>query len=63
MARVIADRFREVLGYMPTGVTLITAMSNGEPRGITAKSVTSVSLEPPMILVCPGRASTTWPSI
>ena len=41
--------------YM-TGVTVVTTRSaSGEPVGFTANSFTSVSLAPPMLLVCPGR--------
>jgi 3-hydroxy-9,10-secoandrosta-1,3,5(10)-triene-9,17-dione monooxygenase reductase component len=60
---VSSDRFRQVLGHLPTGVTVITAMAGGEPTGLAANSVTSVSLDPPMILVCPAKSSTTWPRI
>jgi 3-hydroxy-9,10-secoandrosta-1,3,5(10)-triene-9,17-dione monooxygenase reductase component len=58
-----ADRFRAVLGHLPTGVTVITAIVKGRPVGMAANSVTSVSLDPPMILVCPSRTSSTWPQI
>jgi 3-hydroxy-9,10-secoandrosta-1,3,5(10)-triene-9,17-dione monooxygenase reductase component len=57
---VSAADFRRVLGHLPTGVTVVTALSNGGPVGMTANSVTSVSLDPPLILFCPARSSTTW---
>ena len=45
--------FRKELGAFMTGVTVVTTMSPVvTPRGITANSFTSVSLEPPLILVC-----------
>ncbi|BCB89689.1 flavin reductase family protein [Phytohabitans suffuscus] len=45
---------RRVLGAFATGVTVVTA--GGEfPHGMTANSFTSVSLDPPLILVCVGR--------
>ena len=45
--------FRNVLGCYPTGVTVVTACrADGEPAGLTANSFTSVSLDPPLILVC-----------
>jgi 3-hydroxy-9,10-secoandrosta-1,3,5(10)-triene-9,17-dione monooxygenase reductase component len=55
--------FRTVLGHLPTGVTVITAHGQGGPTGMAANSVTSVSLEPPLVLFCPARSSTTWPLI
>ena len=52
--------FRSVLGEFATGVTIITTIENQEPRGITANSFTSVSLEPPLVLFCLGRESTNF---
>ncbi|MBI1386087.1 MAG: cag pathogenicity island protein Cag11 [Rhizobiales bacterium] len=44
---------RDVLGQFMTGVTVITALeADGTPRGFTANSFTSVSLDPPLVLVC-----------
>ena len=60
---VSADRFRHVLGHLPTGVTVITAQAGDGPAGMTANSVTSVSLDPPLLLVCPAKSSSTWPRI
>jgi flavin reductase (DIM6/NTAB) family NADH-FMN oxidoreductase RutF len=57
------DRYRLVLGHLPTGVTVVTANGPQGPAGMSANSVTSVSLEPPMILFCPAKTSTTWPEI
>ena len=46
-------RFREVLGSYPTGVTVVTARDpEGDPFGLTVNSFTSVSLDPPLVLVC-----------
>jgi len=45
--------FRQALGTFATGVTVVTAIDEqGQPRGFTANSFTSVSLDPPLILVC-----------
>ena len=55
--------FREVLAHLPTGVTVVTAHGVEGPAGMAANSVTSVSLDPPLILFCPARSSTTWPRI
>jgi len=58
-----AAQFRRVFACLPTGVTVITAYSAGRPFGMAANSVTSVSLDPPLVLFCPARASETWPVI
>ena len=56
--------FRSVLAYLPTGITVITAYGKDKsPVGMAANSVTSVSLDPPLILFCPAKSSTTWRSI
>jgi 3-hydroxy-9,10-secoandrosta-1,3,5(10)-triene-9,17-dione monooxygenase reductase component len=58
-----AASFRAVLGHFATGITVITAIDDGEPVGIAANSFTSVSLEPPLVLFCAAQTSTTWPRI
>lgn len=46
-------RLRRALGSFVTGVTVVTVLDDEDrPRGITANSFTSVSLSPPLILVC-----------
>ncbi|KQZ62298.1 alpha/beta fold hydrolase [Sphingopyxis sp. OPL5] len=48
-----ARTFRDALGCFATGVTVVTAMCpDGTPIGLTANSFTSVSLDPPLLLVC-----------
>lgn len=49
-----ADQLRGVLGRFATGVTVVTAHRD-VPMGMTANSFTSVSLDPPLILVCVNR--------
>lgn len=49
--------FRAALGRYATGVTVVTAQSPKGPVGITANSFTSVSLDPPLVLWCPAKAS------
>jgi 3-hydroxy-9,10-secoandrosta-1,3,5(10)-triene-9,17-dione monooxygenase reductase component len=61
--RIDSERFREVLGHLPTGVTVITAHHRDGPVGMSSNSFTSVSLDPPLILFCPAKSSTTWPRI
>jgi flavin reductase (DIM6/NTAB) family NADH-FMN oxidoreductase RutF len=43
---------RNAMGSFMTGVTVVTTTVDGERRGFTANSFTSVSLEPPLVLVC-----------
>jgi len=58
------DEFRHVLGHFPTGVTVITVLdANGEPSGMTASSFTSVSLDPPLVLVCVAHSAHSFPAI
>ena len=52
--------FRSVMGTFATGVTIITTIDNGKPKGITANSFTSVSLEPPLVMFCLGKDSTNF---
>lgn len=48
-----ARTFRDALGCFATGVTVVTAIGpDGTPIGLTANSFTSVSLDPPLLLVC-----------
>jgi len=48
-----ARTFRDALGCFATGVTIVTAVApDGTPIGLTANSFTSVSLDPPLLLVC-----------
>jgi flavin reductase (DIM6/NTAB) family NADH-FMN oxidoreductase RutF len=52
---------KDAFGTFVTGVTVVTTLDiDGTPAGFTASSFTSVSLEPPLLLVCPGRALTCF---
>jgi flavin reductase (DIM6/NTAB) family NADH-FMN oxidoreductase RutF len=44
--------FRAALGRFATGVTVVSTVSDGIDYAMTANAVTSVSLDPPMVLVC-----------
>ncbi|MBA0126568.1 flavin reductase family protein [Haloechinothrix sp. YIM 98757] len=57
------EHLRAVLGRFCTGVTVITALRQGEPVGFTCQSFSALSLEPPYVCFCPSRTSTTWPRI
>jgi 3-hydroxy-9,10-secoandrosta-1,3,5(10)-triene-9,17-dione monooxygenase reductase component len=55
--------YRQVLGHFATGVTVITAVNEGEPVGLAANSFSSVSLDPPLVLFSAAHSSSTWPHI
>src|SRR5690349_11318690 len=57
------DRFRFAFGHLPTGVCVVTAHGPTGPVGMSANSVTSLSLDPPLLLFCPAKSSETWPLI
>ena len=52
--------FRDALGRFATSVAFVTATPDGEPAGLIVNSLTSVSLEPPLVSFCPSRSSLTW---
>ncbi len=55
---------RDAFGTFATGVTIVTAADrSGRPFGFTANSFASVSLEPPLLLVCPARGASSLPAI
>ena len=57
------DEFRRALAAYPTGVTVVTARGESWPSGATANSVTSLSLDPPLMLACLDRGSRTLASV
>ena len=64
LAQVSPRALRAAMGAFPTGVTVVTTVGPaGEPVGTTANAVTSLSLDPPLLLVCFGRESRTLAAI
>jgi flavin reductase (DIM6/NTAB) family NADH-FMN oxidoreductase RutF len=55
--------FRQVMGHFATGVTVVTTRSQERLAGLTVNAFCSVSLNPPLILICVDRISTTCPII
>jgi len=55
--------FRSVVGHLASGVTVITCEVQGRSYGMTASSVTSLSADPPMMLVCVNRSAPTAAAI
>ncbi|WP_406140087.1 flavin reductase family protein [Streptomyces sp. NBC_01089] len=55
--------FRSALGHFASGVTIVTAATAEGAVGFTCQSFTSLSLEPPLVALAPGKSSTSWPHI
>jgi len=56
-----ADTFRSVLGRFASGVTIVTARDgDGRDHGMTVSAFCSLSLEPPLILLCVDRVATMY---
>ncbi|MGV9799181.1 flavin reductase [Mycobacterium sp. NPDC003449] len=60
---VDTDLFRHVVGHLASGVTVVTTRVDGRDYGMTASSVTSLSMEPPMMLACVNNAVPTATAI
>ena len=58
-----SKHFRAVLGHFPTGVTIVTGLTDGAPAGFTIGSFTSISLDPPLVGFLPQTDSDTWAAI
>ena len=58
------DAFRAVLGRFASGVTIVTVLgANGRDYGMTVSAFSSVSLEPPLVMVCIGEEASLKPMI
>lgn len=58
------DDFKRVLGCFATGVTVVTAWDpEGRATGLTASAFSSVSLSPPLVLVCVAHTSQCYPAL
>ncbi|EPC00847.1 flavin reductase [Litchfieldella anticariensis FP35 = DSM 16096] len=58
------QRYKQVLGAFPTGVTVITALEEDDRLvGFTASAFSAVSMDPPLVLVCPSLSSDSYPVI
>jgi 3-hydroxy-9,10-secoandrosta-1,3,5(10)-triene-9,17-dione monooxygenase reductase component len=56
------DLFRLVLSHFAAGVTVVTTVDGAQrPFGLTATAFTSVSLDPPLVLVCVDKKADTYP--
>jgi flavin reductase (DIM6/NTAB) family NADH-FMN oxidoreductase RutF len=57
------EQFRSVMGRFASGVSIITTRHKGIDYGLTASAVTSLSLDPPMLLICINKTSNTHNAI
>ena len=57
------EEFKHVVSHFATGVVIVTGNENGGLVGFAAQSFVSLSIEPPLILFCPQKTSTSWPRI
>jgi flavin reductase (DIM6/NTAB) family NADH-FMN oxidoreductase RutF len=58
------ETFAEIMASYPSGVAIVTTVdADGTPRGLTTTAVSSVSAEPPLLLVCVDRMSRTLPAL
>jgi flavin reductase (DIM6/NTAB) family NADH-FMN oxidoreductase RutF len=55
--------FRTTMSNFCTGVVIATGIVDDQPAGFAAQSFVSLSLEPPLIALCPAKSSTSWPKL
>ncbi len=63
MAEIDTQLFRQTMGQFSTGVVVATACLGEEPVGFAAQSFVSLSLDPPLVALCPAKTSTSWPKM
>jgi flavin reductase (DIM6/NTAB) family NADH-FMN oxidoreductase RutF len=56
-----ADAYRSAMRHFPGNVSIITVGTDGQRSGLVATSAVSLSADPPMVLVCDNRDSSSWP--
>lgn len=57
------ERFRSVIGHIPTAVVVVTAAGPDGPAGLAIGSFVSVSLDPLLVGFFPAKTSSSWPVI
>src|SRR3990172_7510414 len=57
------ERFRAVMGHYATGIPVVTTFDDGRPQGITVNALSSVSLDPPLVMVALDRRRFITPSV
>jgi 3-hydroxy-9,10-secoandrosta-1,3,5(10)-triene-9,17-dione monooxygenase reductase component len=57
------DRYRGVMGHFATGITVVTTFDGDRPSGITVNALSSVSLDPPLVMVALDRSRFITPMV
>jgi flavin reductase (DIM6/NTAB) family NADH-FMN oxidoreductase RutF len=57
---VSSERFRQALGHWASGVAIVTSRAGDRVHGMTVSAFSSVSLDPPLVLVCAEKTSETY---
>jgi flavin reductase (DIM6/NTAB) family NADH-FMN oxidoreductase RutF len=60
---ITGERFRAVLGHVPTSVAIVAGLVDGVPRGLSVGTFVPVSLQPALVGFFVDRSSTSWPPI
>jgi len=55
--------FRQVMGHFVTGVSVVTTFDRDQPQGITVNALSSVSLQPPLVMIALDRRRFITPSV
>ena len=63
MEPIAPGYFRQVMGHFVTGVSVVTALDGDRPAGITVNALSSVSLDPPLIMVALDRSRFITPIV
>ena len=58
-----SEVFRQVMGHFVTGVTVVTTLDGDRPQGITVNALSSVSLDPPLVMVALDRRRFITPTV
>jgi 3-hydroxy-9,10-secoandrosta-1,3,5(10)-triene-9,17-dione monooxygenase reductase component len=59
----VPDRFRQVMGHFATGISVVTTRDGEMPAGITVNAFSSVSLDPPLVMVALDRERFITPMV
>jgi flavin reductase len=60
---ISSDDFRNGMRRLAGGVCILTSEHNGQPAGLTATAVTSLSVDPPRLLACVNKKASAYPVI
>jgi 3-hydroxy-9,10-secoandrosta-1,3,5(10)-triene-9,17-dione monooxygenase reductase component len=63
MSEIDYEHLKTIMGQFCTGVVVVTGCLDGRPAGFAAQTFVSLSLDPPLVALCPAKTSTSWPAI